>query len=102
MVLRYAHERGLPWAEFPANWKELGKRAGHIRNAEMREACTHVLAFWELKSPGTKNMIDISKNLGENLLVIVVPDDDVEEQPPTPLPKDLPWLENEQKPKPSS
>ena len=81
MVLRYAHERGLPWSEFPAAWKELGKGAGHIRNAEMRKACTHVLAFWELKSPGTKNMIDISKDLGENLLVIVVADDDVDKQP---------------------
>lgn len=32
---RYAAEKGHTVAYFPANWSDLGKRAGHVRNEEM-------------------------------------------------------------------
>lgn len=32
---RYAAGKGYAVAYFPANWSDLGKRAGHVRNEEM-------------------------------------------------------------------
>ena len=44
--------------EVPAQWNMYGKGAGPIRNAEMlKMAPDVVLAFWDGKSKGTKNMM---------------------------------------------
>ena len=42
---------------FPANWDKFGKRAGYMRNEQMAEYGTHLIAFWDEKSKGTKHMI---------------------------------------------
>ena len=53
-----AEELGLMLQEFPAAWGCHGRAAGPIRNAEMlRTKPDVVLAFWDGKSKGTKNMI---------------------------------------------
>lgn len=62
MAIEFAKEHDLDWAEFPADWDQFQKRAGFIRNAQMREHCTHLLAFWDFISPGTANMIDLCTN----------------------------------------
>lgn len=51
---------------YAADWDSFGKRAGMIRNAKMAENATHLLAFWDGESSGTKNMIFEAKkrNLG--------------------------------------
>lgn len=43
---------------FYANWKEYGKTAGPIRNMEMAKYADALVAFWDGKSKGTKNMIN--------------------------------------------
>lgn len=53
----YCQDFGVPLKEFPANWDELGKGAGHLRNTEMAQYATHALIFWDGVSPGTKDMI---------------------------------------------
>lgn len=53
----YAQEYGLPLKEFPANWDELGKGAGMLRNSDMAHYATHALIFWDGLSNGTKDMI---------------------------------------------
>lgn len=68
--LRYAKENELVVYKFPANWDKYGKSAGYVRNKEMAEHADALLAFWDGKSKGTKNMIDIA--LREALLVRVV------------------------------
>lgn len=55
---------------FPANWEKHGKAAGPIRNAEMAEFADMLIAFWDGKSSGTKNMIQTA--LKKGLLVKVV------------------------------
>lgn len=62
---RFAKENKLSLLEFPADWEKYGKKAGYLRNAEMANHATHLLAFWNGSSPGTKHMIDIAtqKNL---------------------------------------
>lgn len=62
---RYANEHGFEVAEFPANWNLLGKTAGILRNKEMAKYASesetkngYLIAFWNGKSKGTKNMVD--------------------------------------------
>lgn len=58
---RFAREFNLHLKIFPANWEEYGKSAGYRRNAEMLKEADAVICFWDGKSSGTKNMIDISQ-----------------------------------------
>lgn len=67
---RAAHLQCLEVVKFPAQWSKYGKSAGHRRNREMAEYSTHLLAFWDGESRGTKNMIKTAMDLG--LIVEVV------------------------------
>ena len=67
---RYAQERGFQLETYPADWKAHGRAAGSIRNARMASAANLLIAFWDGKSRGTKNMIETAKN--HNLKVVVV------------------------------
>jgi len=67
---KFAKKYGLKIHYKPANWKEYGKSAGMIRNKEMVDMSTHCICFWDGKSPGTKNMIDIAGK--EGLIVSVI------------------------------
>ena len=58
---RYAHERGYDVQQFPANWKLDGKAAGFIRNRQMADVADALIAFWDGRSRGTANMIDIAR-----------------------------------------
>ena len=57
---RFAKENGYAVKKFPANWSKYGKSAGPIRNKEMAEYADMLIAFWDGKSKGTKNMIDLA------------------------------------------
>lgn len=65
---KYASENGYPVKRFIAQWDKYGKAAGAIRNKEMAEYVSAsdgcLIAFWDGKSKGTKNMIDTAKMLG--------------------------------------
>jgi YspA, cpYpsA-related SLOG family len=67
---RWADENNVSVVKFPADWNKHGKSAGYIRNAEMGEYGTHLIAFWDGISKGTKHMINMAKK--KNLQVIVV------------------------------
>lgn len=56
--------------QFPADWDAHGKRAGHIRNAEMAHFADGLLAFWDGESRGTDNMIQQMKRLGKPVKVV--------------------------------
>lgn len=58
---RYANENEIDLEYYPANWNEFGKSAGYIRNKEMAKTATHLIAFWDGKSKGTKHMINLAK-----------------------------------------
>lgn len=71
LAIDYAKEFNIKYEEYPANWNLHGKSAGSIRNREMLNAdATHLIAFWDGKSSGTKNMINIAKNANINVLVV--------------------------------
>lgn len=66
----YAKERGYSIEEYPADWNQFGRAAGHIRNEEMAKNATHLIAFWDGVSPGTKGMISLAKNYNLKIRVI--------------------------------
>jgi len=61
---RYAQERGLKLEGYPANWKLYGKSAGFKRNQVLVKNASAAICFWDGKSPGTKNTIDLCKQKG--------------------------------------
>ena len=67
---RYARERGYEIRQFPADWEQYGKSAGHIRNAKMADNADALIAFWEGESKGTKNMIDNARHKGLAVRII--------------------------------
>lgn len=66
----YASERGFQLEKHPANWRIHGKAAGMVRNKEMAENANALIAFWDGRSPGTKNMIEIARKHGLRVMVI--------------------------------
>lgn len=68
---KYACAKGYSIQRFPADWNTWGKRTGYIRNSQMATYSDVLIAFWDGKSRGTKNMIDIAQRLG--LKVIILP-----------------------------
>ena len=54
---RYAAERGYRVCRYPADWRGAGRRAGILRNTLMAENADALIAFWDGRSPGTRNMI---------------------------------------------
>lgn len=67
---RYAEQKGYEIDRFPANWGKYGKGAGHIRNKQMAEHADGLMLFWDGKSRGSKNMLEIAKNLGLKVRII--------------------------------
>lgn len=57
---RWALENEVPVMRFAAEWDRLGKSAGFRRNDQMREYATHLVAFWDGKSKGTRHMIALA------------------------------------------
>lgn len=55
---------------FPANWNSLGKKAGMIRNKQMAEYSSHLIALWDGKSKGTAHMINLAKEEGLEIRII--------------------------------
>ena len=60
LIIDWCKEHNYPCREYPAYWDTNGKSAGYMRNNQMLKMATHLVAFWDKKSNGTKNMIDIS------------------------------------------
>ena len=61
---KYARERGYSLRQFPAKWELYGKRAGPMRNREMADNADALIAYWDGKSRGTKNMIEEATKRG--------------------------------------
>lgn len=51
---------GIDFEQYPAEWDELGKAAGPIRNREMAKAADALVAIWNGHSAGTKSMISVA------------------------------------------
>ena len=60
----------LATEEFLPEWDRLGRGAGFIRNADIVDAADLVVAFWDGKSRGTKNTIDLVRKASKPFVVV--------------------------------
>lgn len=88
-----AELHGIPVKKFPANWKDwtvtsaviktnkwgqkYNAKAGHDRNKKMAEYADALIAVWDGKSSGTRDMIDLMEQLGKPVYVHLVEGDAV-------------------------
>lgn len=61
---RYAKENSIPLERYVPNWAAHGKAAGIIRNQTMAALAESLIAVWDGKSKGTKNMLNEAKKRG--------------------------------------
>lgn len=66
----WAQNNGIPVRRMPANWNTYGAKAGSLRNEDMLEEADKVVLFWDSNSPGTRHMLERSRQ--ENKLEEVV------------------------------
>ena len=67
---QYAREHGYQIERYPADWDNDGHAAGPIRNARMADNADALIACWDGRSRGTKNMIETAKVKGLAVRVI--------------------------------
>lgn len=67
---RYAEDNGHEIMHFPAEWNKHGKAAGPIRNEEMAKCADACVVFWDGRSTGSKNMIDLATQYKLKLRVV--------------------------------
>jgi uncharacterized protein YbjT (DUF2867 family) len=81
LALQYARSCGLPVERFYAAWKDkdgaLDRTAGFKRNAQMANLADALVAVWDGKSRGTKDMIDQMCALNKPVFTYVVIHDDL-------------------------
>ena len=70
LAQRFARSNRLKLTVMNADWDKHGKSAGYKRNQEMANYATHLIAFWDGKSRGTANMIQVATKLGLKVCVI--------------------------------
>ena len=63
LAIKYARETDNDYnlVIMNADWDTHGKSAGYIRNSQMADFATHLIAFWDSGSRGTKNMIETAR-----------------------------------------
>ena len=66
---RFAREMGLALEIYPADWENLGKRAGFVRNSQMVATADALVAFWDGTSRGTLDTIKKMQAQGKPVAV---------------------------------
>ncbi len=68
LIIRWCKRFGYPCKEMPADWDNLGRSAGYVRNVEMAKVATHLLVFYDGASPGTTHMLEQAEPDAYNLI----------------------------------
>lgn len=68
---RWAIENNIPTQIFYADWDNLGKAAGFIRNEDIIKNCEVCVAFWDGKSNGTKHSLSLCKKYNKPTKTII-------------------------------
>ncbi len=72
MGKQLAEEFNIKYTEFKPDWDTYGKTAGFIRNKDIINNSTFVLAFWDGASRGTKDSLDYAKEKKKPTMIIYV------------------------------
>ena len=65
----FARKNNLIFKAYPAMWDTYGKSAGIIRNKDIINNSDIVVAFWDGKSTGTCNSIELAKKMGKKTYI---------------------------------
>jgi hypothetical protein len=65
----FAKQYSIKLTVLKPDWKKHGRCAGLLRNKDIINEATHVIAFWDGKSHGTKNSIDIANKLNKPIII---------------------------------
>jgi hypothetical protein len=68
----WANSKEIPVHRCFPNWRQYGRGAGVIRNKEMVDISTCVLAFWDGRSRGTRSAIDEANRKNKLKKVLLV------------------------------
>lgn len=66
---KYANEKNISTMIFLPDWKQFGRSAGFIRNADIIKNSDTVIAFWDGESNGTKNSIDLGRKKDKKIII---------------------------------
>jgi hypothetical protein len=69
---RWAREYGKSIIRMPADWQTNGIAAGYIRNVAMAKTAEGLIAIWDGRSHGTRNMIDAMNKEGKPVFIRTV------------------------------
>ena len=67
---KYANINKIPTLILKPDWGKYGKGAGYIRNKDIINSSDKVVAFWDGKSKGTLNSINLAKK--QNKLIQMI------------------------------
>lgn len=70
--VRLATQSDIPVAKFPPDWRKFGKRAGPIRNQQMADYADALIAVWDGRSRGTRDMIGKARRGGLRVFVFCI------------------------------
>jgi SLOG family YspA-like protein len=69
---KYARELDIPFKSFEADWNKYGRSAGPLRNTQIIEYCTHVLALPTKGSVGTLDTIRKAQKISKDVKIVNV------------------------------
>jgi len=69
---KWAKENKKMLTIYPADWLNLGKKAGYVRNTDIVKNSDMIIAFWDGKSKGTKHTIGLAQKMGKECKIINV------------------------------
>lgn len=67
---KYAKENNIKTNIFYPDWDTYGKKAGFIRNKDIIDNSDFVLAFWDKRSPGTKDSLLYAKKMNKPIRIV--------------------------------
>jgi hypothetical protein len=67
----YAFNKHIPVEIHKPKWDVFGKYAGFVRNTVMANRADALIAVWDGKSKGTKNMIDTANEKGLKVFTLI-------------------------------
>lgn len=65
-------DRNQPFHMEFADWDKLGKGAGFARNTKMIDPATHLIAFWDGETKGTKHALDYAMSAHKTTFRITI------------------------------
>ncbi len=72
LIAMHCKENSLKLVEHLPDWDKFGKRAGFLRNKLIVDDCTHLIAYWDGVSKGTKSSIDMAQKQNKPIRIVTI------------------------------